>query len=201
MIITVASFKGGVAKSQSAVHLAYFLSAYAPTLLLDGDPNRSVTRWSQRGHLPFEVADERQAARLSRNFEHLLIDTQARPGKDDLKALASGCDMMVVPTPPDILSLDATMLTIETLKELGASNYRVLLTMVAPRPSKDAEEARSLLEEAKIPIFDSVVHRLVAFPKAALMGTTVDKCGDPRGGIGWREYEAVGEQIMAEVKR
>lgn len=200
MIITVASYKGGVAKSQSAVHLAYFLSEYAPTLLLDGDDNRSVTRWAERGSLPFRVADERQAARLSRDFEHLVIDTQARPGKEDLKALADGCDMMIVPTPPDILSLDATMLTVDSLRTLKARNFKVLLTMVAPRPSKDAEEARAMLESAGVPVFTAVIHRLVAFPKAALAGTTVDKCGDPRGGTGWREYEAVGEQILKEAQ-
>ena len=43
------------------------------------------------------------------------------------------------------------------------------------------------------------MHRLVAFPKASLQGTTVDRCEDPRGGNGWREYEQVGEEIMEEV--
>lgn len=199
MIITVASYKGGVAKSQTAVHLAYFLSAYAPTLLLDGDDNRSVSRWAERGSLPFPVADERQAPRLARQYENMVIDTQARPGDEDLKALAQGCDLMVVPTLPDILSLDATILTVEALRRLKVKNFKVLLTIVAPRPSKDAEEAREMLEGAKVAVFRQVIHRLVAFPKAALAGTTVDKSGDPRGGTGWREYEAVGEQILEEL--
>lgn len=64
MNITVASFKGGVGKTTTSVHLATYLAAMAPTLLRDGDQNRSATGWSQRGSLPFKVADERQAARV-----------------------------------------------------------------------------------------------------------------------------------------
>ena len=52
MITTVASFKGGVGKSTTAVHLAAYLHLRGPTLLIDGDPNRSVTGWSKRGASP-----------------------------------------------------------------------------------------------------------------------------------------------------
>ena len=48
MILTVAAFKGGVGKTTSAVHLATFLQEQQPTLLVDGDPNRSATNWSKR---------------------------------------------------------------------------------------------------------------------------------------------------------
>jgi len=37
MIITLASFKGGVAKSTTAIHLAELLQESAPTLLVDHD--------------------------------------------------------------------------------------------------------------------------------------------------------------------
>ena len=62
MIVTVASFKGGVAKTTTAVHLAAYLQQQANTLLIDSDPNRSATRWGSLGKLPFKVIDERQAA-------------------------------------------------------------------------------------------------------------------------------------------
>ena len=52
MIITMASFKGGVGKSASAVHLAAHLAKSAKTLLVDGDPNRSVTRLASEGKRP-----------------------------------------------------------------------------------------------------------------------------------------------------
>ena len=86
MIITIASFKGGVGKTTTAVHLAAYLQKKAPSLLVDGDANRSATVWGKRGGLPFKVVDERQAARYAREYEHIVIDTEARPEEEDLKA-------------------------------------------------------------------------------------------------------------------
>ncbi len=196
MIITVASFKGGVGKTTTAVHLAAFLSERAPVLLIDGDPNRSASGWARRGALPFKVVDERQAARFARDFDDIVIDTKARPGREDLEALAGGCDLLVVPTTPDALSLDALALTVDALKNLGAERYRVLLTMVPPKPSRDGGEARAMLEEAGLPLFAAGVRRLAAFQKAALLGVPVSAVkGDPRAAAGWDDYRDVGLEL------
>ena len=84
MIITVASFKGGVGKTITAVHLSAYLALQGDTLLIDGDPNRSATGWAKRGSLPFKVVDERQAAKYARTYSNIVIDTQARPEDEDL---------------------------------------------------------------------------------------------------------------------
>ena len=196
MIIPVASFKGGVGKTTTAVHLAAYLQKKAPALLVDGDANCSATVWGKQGKLPFKVVDERQAARYAREYEHIIIDTKARPEEDDLKALADGCDLLVIPTTPDMLALDALMLTVKVLQDIGTNNYRVLLTIIPPLPSRDGEEARSFLQQGTVPLFETGIRRFVAFQKAALVGVPVFAVRDPRSQLAWTDYEKMGKEIL-----
>ena len=199
MIITVASFKGGVAKTSTAVHLAAFLNALGPTILIDGDPNRSATGWAKRGSLPFKVVDDRQASRVIRDDHpgHVVIDTAARPSREDLEALAGGCDLLIIPTTPDALALDALMATVEALRSIGAERFRTLLTIVPPRPSRDGDDARLMISEAGLPLFAGSVRRAVAFQKAALGGCVVSEVKDPRASECWSDYDAIGRELSS----
>jgi chromosome partitioning protein len=201
MVITVASFKGGVGKSTTAIHLAAYLQGKAPVLLVDGDPNRSVTEWARAGKLPFKVIDERQATLHARSYEHIVIDTKARPEEEDLRALALGCHLLVIPCTPDPLSLRALRLTVNALKTIGADRYRVLLTVVPPRPSRDGDDARDMITQMGLPLFESSIPRLIAFQRSVLEGTTVAESKDPRGQIGWEEYRRVGEETERLLTR
>ena len=196
MIITVASFKGGVGKTTTAIHLAAYLQGQAETLLIDADPNRSAIGWASRGELPFKVVDEWQAGEQLRPYRYVVIDTPARPTSDDLRALANSCDLLVLPTTPDILALDVLVLTVECLQAIQADHYRILLTAIPPKPSKAGEEVIAILQEAKLPLFETGIRRLAAFQKAALAGIPVYAVKDPRAELGWHDYEAVGKEIL-----
>jgi chromosome partitioning protein len=191
MIVTVAGFKGGVAKSTSAVHIAAELAKTGKTLLVDGDPNRSVTRWASQGKLPFTVVSEAQATMHARNHEHIVIDTKARPEPDDLREIALGCHLLVLPCTPDPLSVDALLATVQELRNLGADRYRVLLTIVPPRPNRDGPKAREALEEAGLPLFNTHVPRTVEFQRCILEGRTVHS----------PDYRDVAEEIEQIVKQ
>ena len=195
MLITVAGFKGGVAKTTTAVHLACYFSQKGDTLLVDGDPNRSATGWSKRGELPFKVVDLMAAALHSPKYEHIIIDTAARPDKEELEALADGCNMLVLPTTPDALAIDALLQTVDVLQTLGSDRYRVLLTMVHPKPVKMAEKARVALSE--LPLFKRNIRRLICYEKASLQGIPVYEVkGDRMARVAWGDYLAVGKEIL-----
>ena len=197
VILTVASFKGGVGKSTTAVHLAGYLAERGPTVLVDGDPNRSVSSWGARGALPFRVVDERQATRHVREAEHVVIDTPARPSREDLEALAGGCDLLIIPTTPDALALDALLATVEALASIRAERFKVLLTIVPPRPSRDGDDARAMIAEGGLPMFAGSIRRAVAYQKAALGGMLVSGVKDPRAADAAADYLAVGREIVA----
>ena len=200
MIVTVASHKGGVGKTTTAFHLAAFFQSLAPTLLLDGDETRNATAWSKRGEgVSFKVADEVQAAKLARDFTHIIIDTGQRPKQIDLKALAEGCDLLIVPTVPATLDTEGLVLTIEALTVIGASSYKVLLTKVPPPPEMEGSQLRRELAGQGIPLFAADIPRLKAFEKAAAQGVPVSLIEDPRAKRAWEAYEAVGKETLAHA--
>lgn len=197
----MASFKGGVGKTTTAIHLAAYLQQQAPTLLIDGDENGSARQWAAPGKLPFTVADERQAPKLmiSGGFQHFIIDTPARPDASELESLASGCDLLILPCSPDALALGALLQMIKPLQALKAS-FKVLLTLIPPKPSNAGIEARATLERKGLPLFKSEIRRLAAFQWASAQGVTVDRAGDKMSGIAWSCYKNLGEEINATAK-
>jgi chromosome partitioning protein len=134
MRLTVASFKGGTAKTTTVVHLAAYLQTNAATVLLDGDDNHSATDWAEGGHLPFRITDDPDAVSAI-GGKHLVVDTQARPSLDDLQALARACDLLVVPTTPDAMSLRGHTPRFEGIEGIA-------LPCAANRYSAEAQQRR-----------------------------------------------------------
>jgi chromosome partitioning protein len=197
MIITTASFKGGVGKTTTAVHLAAYLQKHGETVLIDCDSNRSALMWAKCGEgMPFKVISEHQAIKEIRRYQHVVIDTQARPENEVMQELVDGCDVLILPTTPDALSLRPVLQTAKLLQGLNSSQYKVLLTRVPPPPQKEGDLAREMLEDAGLPVFTTRVREFKVYQKAALLGKLVNSVSDRKGGIAWSDYAALGEEIL-----
>lgn len=192
MLVSIASFKGGVGKTTTAVHLSAYFQKKGKTVLVDGDPNRSALAWSERGDFPFQVIDERELESKAGDFTNIIIDTPARPTAEELKTLSDESDLLLIPTKPDALSLDALLMIVTSLQSFNAQNYRVLLTLVPPR-SNAARDAKAMFDEIGVPYCKTEIHRRAVNERAALQGKTVNylKDGEPS----WGEFSALGKEI------
>jgi chromosome partitioning protein len=102
---------------------------------------------------------------------------------------------LIVPTTPDILSLEATLETVDLLQSLNCDRYRILLTIVPPAPRKTGEQVREALSD--YPLFNQSIRAYAAYEKAALEGLPVYEVRDRKARIAWRDYEAVGKEILS----
>jgi chromosome partitioning protein len=198
MIITVTSHKGGVGKTTSAVHLASYIAqelGEESVVLVDTDPNGSALEWAaRRGGLPFRVV----GAEEETYEEHAVFDSQGRLHGEDLRAAAEASDLLVVPTTPDFLSINALGRFLEDLEGAGGASYKVLLTMV-PWYERLYCPGRAELEGAGVPVFVGHVQNRKAFQHAAGEGVPVYKIKGKAADSGWKEYRKVGQELIEDL--
>jgi chromosome partitioning protein len=194
-IITISGYKGGCGKSTSSLHLAAFLAERGNVVLVDGDPNRTSLNWARRGEgaLGFDVVDERRAMKAITGRDYVVFDTPARPDSSDLKEMAEGCDLLILPMIPDIVNLEPTL---QIAKDLKAAPYRCLLTIVQPLPSREGETMQEDLRGNGVPVFSTMIRRREGYRRAALMGRTIRDVEDYRARQAWEDYEHLGLEIL-----
>src|SRR5262249_58850065 len=73
----------------------------------------------------------------------IVFDTKARPDREELKTLAEGCDLLVIPTTPDAMSIEALMGTVDMLQSIGGLRYKILITIIPPYPERDGEVGKA----------------------------------------------------------
>lgn len=207
MFITVCGQKGGVAKTCTSIHLAsVWHSVGKKVCIVDADKNRSALAYASRGNLPFPVFPVSSAAKASRSSEIVITDGQASSDQEELKHLAYGSDLVILPTTAKARSVELTVELANLLSNLKV-NHAVVIVKVDFRQQKAAQQAKSALENFGLYVFDTFIPLLSAFDKAEASGNAVfeavDDLGrsDPRRMTGWSAYCSIATQIPCLISK
>lgn len=209
-VVTLATLKGGAGKSSVAAALAIaWHKAGRPAALIDGDPQASLVRWHARADgeaATLRVAQDtteqiqRTVADLSNTYTPLVLDTPGFRSKATILAMAAA-DLVLIPcraSPHDVEVAAETYGLVHDVNRTPERRdrpvlARVLLTMTAPG-TLIAKHIRAELESAGYPVLQTELASRVAWPEAALSGST-PTLTEPRGAAA-REIR----DLVAEVE-
>ena len=192
-IMSCLSLKGGCGKSTICLNLAACLSSHAKVLVLDLDPQRSVTRWSKQNKdfslhvFPLDLDVKNPAIKFKHDLDKLIAETNsnvvlidAPPQLQDaalLSALIS--DLILIPVTPSPLDIWAAEAAVETgreaRKERGAKKPKILL--VPSRIQTGTVLGRELSDTLAAlgePVGPGISQR-VALVESAITGQTIDQ--------------------------
>lgn len=169
-VLVFASRKGGSGKSTLAAHLAsYIANPSRPTLLIDNDPQGSLSLWHKirnQEHLGLKhnvrnLAETLKEAKRE-GYEWVLIDTP--PNKSSIVAEAiKHATLVIVPTRPSLFDIAALQETVKIARELRKPYAAVI--NAAPPKRGDAEnptvaDARGALNALNVPVWaGQITHR------------------------------------------
>jgi chromosome partitioning protein len=178
LVITVAQQKGGTGKTTLAANIAAALAPGLRVVLLDIDPQRTLTRWHAlriaRPTLGFsDVAGWRLATeldRLRRSHDVVVIDSPPQVDTD-AKLAVRGADLVLIPvqpSPPDIWAAEAML-------KLAASEGRVarLVLNRVPAASRLRDQVRADIAARALPVLHSELGNRTGYALAFAEGLGV----------------------------
>jgi chromosome partitioning protein len=192
-VIVFASRKGGSGKSTLAAHLAAQIKATKACLLIDADPQGSLTLWHKlRGtnEPPIKTAVNSVSGILSAakrdGVEWVLIDTPPNVSAVVEDAIRNAT-MVIIPARPGVFDVNAVQETIQTCRA-ARKPYAVVLNG-APARRDDAESpivtiAREALAKFRAPVWGGQITNRADLLMALGQGEGV------------REYYAEGRAAM-----
>src|SRR5262245_56211220 len=186
-VVAVANTKGGVGKSTIAGNLAWAFATIPegprPVMLVDADPQASLTKWFDLTDTsPFDRTQlntarvlQQQLSRLRWQYELGLVDCP--PMQSDITAAAvAQADLALVPVHPSPLDVLAYSDLVPLLRQAQGLNQdlkiRFVINTLTPHTvlGRDIEES---LSDAQIPLLRTMLHYRQAYRRVVAEGRSV----------------------------
>ena len=207
-VISLVNQKGGVSKSTTSVHLAYWLNRKRKkVLLVDADSQRSSSQWFEGTDAPIkcevlQTPDEllEQIPELAADYDYLIVDGPASLS-EATRAILFRTDLAVIPVQPTGVDLrsagDAMRLVKQAQSVRGGLPLAALFLSRAVKGTRLKEEAIALLNSNPgATLLKTVIHQKQAIADTSGQGATVwDLPGKPAADSA-KEYERLFKEIL-----
>jgi len=207
-VIVFASRKGGSGKSTLTAHLAaHAHKSSRPCLLIDADPQGSLTLWhGLRGtgepplkSAPRGVSDLLKAAK--RDYEWVFIDTPPAVSGSATEAIRAAT-LVVIPTRPAVFDLAAVRETIDGCRSVRKPYAVVINAAPVKRGDHEASivtEAREGLAKLRVPVWGGQITQRTNFSISLAAGEAVREYDADSAGAGeiGRLWTAITKSVQA----
>ena len=209
-VISLVNQKGGVSKSTTSVHLAYWLISKKKkkTLLIDADTQRSSSLWvegMEEVEIPFEVIQTpddllEQIPELVADYDYLIVDGPASLA-EGTRAILFRSDLAVIPVQPSGVDLrsasDAMRLVKQAQSVRGGLPKAALFLSRAVKGTKLKDEAIALLSKNPGAILlNTVIHQKQALADTSGQSATVWDLPGRSASESAAEYEKLFREVL-----
>jgi chromosome partitioning protein len=186
-LIALANTKGGVGKSTIAGNLAWAFATQEGSpelvLLVDADPQASITKWFDLAEsVPFDRTQlttarvlQQQLPRLRKQYGIILVDCP--PMQSDVTAAGvTQADLGLVPVQPSPLDMLAYSELVPLLRQAQGFNVKLKLRFVVNQLSSRTtlgNEVQESLADADIPLLPTMIHDRQIYRRVVAQGSSV----------------------------
>lgn len=167
LTITVAHLKGGSGKTTTTAYLAHALADLGRSVLVvDGDPQGSLRRWSQLGRwsigcVPVTSPRLAESIRglLLEDYDTLVIDTAPYGNRGAVSGAMKMADIILLPTSPSMPEIERVKNTYGLAAEVHAEGrVRMLLNRTVYNASSTKLARAAMAEQGRI-VLDAEIAR------------------------------------------
>jgi chromosome partitioning protein len=209
-VISLVNQKGGVSKSTTSVHLAYWLitKKKRKTLLIDADSQKSSSLWvegMEDVEIPCQVIGSpddllEQIPELAPQVDYLIVDGPASLS-ESTRAILFRSDLAVIPVQPSGVDLrsasDAMRLVKQAQSVRGGLPKAALFLSRAVKGTKLKDEAIALLSNNPGAILlNTVIHQKQAIADTSGQSATVWNLPGKPASESAAEYEKLFKEVL-----